>query len=65
MEFAAAVERAMTYQQVIKRALAGTGTWHKAAPLRERGKRPRRGFAQKIARRVSPRAQAAGSSVTR
>ena len=34
MEFAAAaVERAMTYQQVILRALAGTWTWLKAADV--------------------------------
>src|SRR5213596_1125960 len=34
MEFpAAAVERAMTYQQVIMRALAGTWTWLKAADV--------------------------------
>src|SRR5262249_61145322 len=30
---AAAVERAMTYQQVIMRALAGTWTWLKAADV--------------------------------
>jgi hypothetical protein len=34
MEFSAvAVERAMTYQQVIMRALAGTWTWLKAADV--------------------------------
>jgi AraC-like DNA-binding protein len=34
MEFAAAaVERAMTYQQVIMRALAGSWTWLKAADV--------------------------------
>ena len=34
MEFAvAAVERAMTYQQVIMRAMAGTWTWLKAADV--------------------------------
>ena len=34
MEFpAAAVERAMTYQQVIMRAVAGTWTWLKAADV--------------------------------
>ena len=34
MEFpAAAVERAMTYQQVIMRAVAGTLTWLKAADI--------------------------------
>src|SRR5215475_14141018 len=41
MEFpAAAVERAMTYQQVIMRALAGTWTWLKAADVL--GLHPRR-----------------------
>ena len=34
MDFPApAVERAMTYQQVIMRALAGTWTWLKAADI--------------------------------